>query len=131
MPHTAQTAALARKLTALAFAPDTREPDIHRVRAIIDTLATHPPAIRRVVLKKLASNLAREAGKRELRVEYAGPPPSPETIARLTTHFSTTTGRPVTPVLTPNHSLLAGLRIRLADDLFESTLSARLSQLTA
>lgn len=117
----ARNAALARKLTALSLDPATRAVTAERVRAVLATVsATRAPAAARHLLKAYRTALAREIALTEARIEHAGPlPPELETL--LAAHFSRLTQRPITPVTKPNPALLAGLRVRIGDNVHDAS----------
>jgi F-type H+-transporting ATPase subunit delta len=115
------TAALARRLAALSLDPSTGAPGVERVRAVLSELeTTRPPAALRPLLKAYQVALAREVAKSELHIEHAGPLP-PETAALLAAHFAKLSGRRVTSVTRENPDLAVGLRVRVGDDVYDSS----------
>ncbi|MDR2862353.1 MAG: F0F1 ATP synthase subunit delta [Puniceicoccales bacterium] len=102
-----------------------------RVRAILDTLtATRKPAAVRPLLKVFHAAVRREIAKGEARIEHAGalPPTAP---AHFAAHFSKRYGRPVRPVVSENAALIAGVRVRVGDDVFDASIRNALDRLAA
>lgn len=113
--------ATARRLAALSLDPETRVPEAGRVRAVLETLeATRPPAALRALFKAYRTALTREVAKSEARIEHAGPLP-PETVSLLTSHFSKISNRRVSPVVRENPALAVGLRVRVGDNIYDSS----------
>jgi F-type H+-transporting ATPase subunit delta len=66
----------------------------------------------------------------EAIVEHAGPV-EPAALAAIAAALSRTYGRPVTTVARPNPALLAGLRVHVGDDIYESSIAGQLAALAA
>jgi F-type H+-transporting ATPase subunit delta len=101
-----------------------------RVTGILATLEKNPPARLSLVLAAYGKLIASEVAKGEARVEHAGPV-APDAMAAIAASLGKRYGRPVTAVATPNPALLAGLRVRIGDDVYESSVSNQLAALSA
>jgi F-type H+-transporting ATPase subunit delta len=101
-----------------------------RVTAILKALADSRKSHElRPLLRAYLAVMRREVAKGEARVEFAGT--LPETVkASLATHFSKTYGRPVTVTATPNPALLAGFRVRIGDDVYDTSAAGHLAKLS-
>lgn len=82
------------------------------------------------ILKTYQRLVAAELAKGSAIVEHAGPV-SESTLAAIAASLSTRYGRPVTATAKADPSLLAGLRVRIGDDVFESSVSGQLAVLSA
>jgi F-type H+-transporting ATPase subunit delta len=80
------------------------------------------------VLKAYRRLIATELARGEARIEHAGPVTS-ETIAAIAAAMTKRYQRPVTASATPQPTLLAGLRVRVGDDVYESSVSGQLATL--
>jgi F-type H+-transporting ATPase subunit delta len=101
-----------------------------RVAGVLAYLEKNPPARFALVLSTYHKLMAIEVAKGEARVEHAGPV-APSALAGIAAALSKRYGRPVTTVTAPAPKLLAGLRVRIGDDVFESSVSAQLAALAA
>jgi len=99
-----------------------------QVEGVLAYLEKHPPAQPLAVLEAYRRLIARELAKGELVVEHAGP--IGEGILRsLEGAFTQKYKRQVTARSVRNASLIAGLRLRLGDDLYEASIANQLAQL--
>ena len=117
----------AKKLVQISI-DDGRVSD-ERVKAIMGTFASRPPRRFKTILKLYLYYIKRELRKSQAVIEYAGSinKSSIETIERnLTSHY----GRPITVTLSENQELLAGIRISVADDVYDSTIAGSLNNLS-
>ncbi len=117
----------AKKLVQISI-EDGRVSD-ERVKAIMGTFASRPPRRFKTILKLYLYYIKRELRKSQAVIEYAGSinKSSIETIERnLTSHY----GRPITVTLSENQELLAGIRISVADDVYDSTIAGSLNNLS-
>jgi F-type H+-transporting ATPase subunit delta len=101
-----------------------------QVAGVLEYLEKHPPARPQVVLGYYRDLIAAELAKGEARIEHAGPV-APEAVAAIAAAMTRRYGRPVEAVTLPNPALFAGLRVRVADDVFESSVSGQLAALAA
>ena len=79
-------------------------------------------AYQRLVVAEVAKGVA--------VVEHSGPV-SEATLSSIAASLSRRYARPVTATAKANPSLLAGLRVRIGDDVFESSVSGQLAALSA
>lgn len=101
-----------------------------RVAAVLAHLEKNPPARLPLVLAAYRKLVAIEVAKGEARVEHAGPV-APAALDGIAAALGKRYGRPVTATATPNPKLLAGLRVRIGDDVFESSVAGQLAALSA
>ncbi len=81
------------------------------------------------ILKVYQRLVAAEVAKGSAVIEHAGPV-ADATLSAIGTSLSQRYGRPVTTTAKANPSLLAGLRVRIADDVYESSVSGQLAALS-
>lgn len=82
------------------------------------------------ILKAYRRLVAAELAKSTAVVEHAGPV-NEALVASIGGALSQRYHRPVTTTTKANPALLAGLRVRIGDDLFESSVSGQLATLSA
>jgi len=100
-----------------------------RVSGVLAYVERHRPANPLMVLRAYHRLIAAEVARGRAVVEHSGA--APEAMLRsiaeaMTRRYS----RPVTAVSKPNPALIAGLRVRVGDDVYESSIAARLSSLS-
>ncbi len=120
---------LARRLATLSLGSDGAV-DAERVAGVLAYLEKHPPAQPIAVLKAYQRRIAHELAKSNAVVEHAGPV-SDSVLAGIAGALTQKLGRHVTTTAKRNDALLAGLRVRIADDVYESTVSGQLDSLAA
>lgn len=119
----------ARHLVSLSL--DNGVVSTERVQAILDTLVkTRKPACLRPLLKAFYVALRREIARGEAHIEYAGAL-SQDAPALIAAHFSQTYGRPIAPVPSENPALIAGVRVRVGDDVYDASVRNTLNRLAA
>jgi len=101
-----------------------------RVAGVLEYLEKNPPARLPVLLGAYRKLVATEIAKGEARVEHAGPV-APAALDGIAAALAKRYGRPVTAVAKPNPKLHAGLRVRIGDDVFESSVAGQLAALAA
>jgi F-type H+-transporting ATPase subunit delta len=126
--HAKHARAFARQLFKLSLAEGAVSAE--RVAAVLAHLERHPPANPILVLRDYHRFIAVELARSEARVEHAGPL-EPSALSAIATALARTYGRPVTAVARPNPSLLAGLRVHIGDDIYESSIAGQLAALAA
>ena len=99
-----------------------------RVTGVLEYVEKTKPANSLHVLKAYARLISAEVARNQAIVEHAGAV-SPETLQSIASSLSKTYQRAITAAARPNPSLLAGLRVRVGDDVYESSLANQLSQL--
>jgi F-type H+-transporting ATPase subunit delta len=101
-----------------------------QVEGVLAYLEKHPPAKPLLVLQAYQQYIARELAKCEVVVEHAGP--VTEGILRsLEGALSQKYKRQVTATAKQNAKLIAGLRLRIGDDMYETSVAGQLAQLSA
>lgn len=124
----AQVRAYAKQLVQLSLV--NGQVSSEQVAGVLEYLEKNPPPRFQAVLQAYSRLIAVEIAKGEARVEHAGPVAS-EALAGIAAALGRRYGRPVTAVATPNPSLLAGLRVRIGDDVYESSVAGQLAALGA
>ena len=116
----------ARKLTALSL-QDGRV-STERVAAILQSIRTRPRRQLRPLLKSYLFFIKREIARSQAVVEYAGAI-SADCVSDLERSLSDRYGRAITAVTRENANLIAGLRIKVGDDVRDSSIKGRLARL--
>ena len=101
-----------------------------RVAGVLGYLEQHPPAKPLAVLRAYRRLVAGEVAKGLAVVEHAGPV-SPAALAAIASAMSARYARPVVAAAKPAAGLIAGLRVRVGDDVYESSVSGQLAALSA
>lgn len=101
-----------------------------RVAGVLAYWEKNPPARPQLVLQAYHKAIAAELAKGEAKVEHAGEV-APAALTAIAAALSKRYGRVVTMVTKPNPALLAGIRVRIADDVYESSVSGQLQALAA
>ncbi|TAG29203.1 MAG: hypothetical protein EAZ36_04460 [Verrucomicrobia bacterium] len=125
---TAKIRAYAKQLVQLSL--DGGAVSAERVAGVLEYIEKYPPARPQAVLLAYHKLVAAEIAKGEARIEHAGPV-VPSALTAIAEALAKRYGRPVVPIATPNSKLLAGLRVRIGDDVFESSVSGQLAALAA
>lgn len=99
-----------------------------RVEAVLKAIQTHPPRRYRQVLRDYLYLVRKHVERSQAVVEYAGPLPA-DLINQVEASFSARYARPVTAVARENPSLIAGVRIRIASDVYDSSIANHLNEL--
>ncbi len=124
----AKIRAYAKQLLQLSL--DNSVVSAERVAGVLEYLEKNPPARLSLVLAAYRKLVAAELAKGEARVEHAGPV-APEALAAIAAALGRRYGRPVVATSTLTPGLIAGLRVRIGDDVFESSVAGQLSALSA
>lgn len=119
---------LARQLYKLSFV-DGRLTD-ERVAGVLEYLEKNKPSNLLAVLKNYHRLIAAEVARNQAVVEHSGTV-SAEVLQSIAASLAKKYGRPVVATSKPNPDLLAGLRVRVGDDVYESSVAGQLSQLAA
>ncbi len=119
---------LARQLYTLSFV-DERLSD-ERVAGVLAYVEKSKPANALAVLKRYLRLVKAEVARNQAVVEHAGAI-TPQTLQAIASSLSKKYNRPVSATAQPNPALLAGLRVRVGDDVYESSISGQLAQLSA
>jgi F-type H+-transporting ATPase subunit delta len=118
----------ARQLFKLSLENGTVSPE--RVAGVLAYVETHRPANPVMVLRAYERLVANELAKGQAVVSHAGPL-QPGMLASIAAAMTQKYKRPVaaTALLAPE--LLAGLRVRVGDDVYESSVAGQLDALAA
>ena len=119
---------LARQLFKLSFV--NGELSAERVGGVLEYVEKHRSAHLVAVLKAFQRLVAAEGARRQAGIEHAGPV-SDALLASIETAMTQRYGRRVTSVPRRNDRLLAGLRVRVGDDVYESSVAGQLATLAA
>jgi F-type H+-transporting ATPase subunit delta len=117
---------LARQLFKLSFAGDELSAD--RVAGVLAYLERHRPAHTIAVLKGYQRLIAAEVARSQAIVEHAGPIGDPILVS-IAGAMTKKYARKITSLAKRNDALLAGLRVRVGDDLYESSAAGQLATL--
>jgi len=101
-----------------------------RVTGVLGYLEKIQPAHPLAVLKVYQRLIATELARSQAIVEHAGAV-SDSVLQAIGAAMTKKYGRAVTASARANPKLLAGLRVRVGDDVYESSVAGRLSQLAA
>lgn len=118
----------AKQLVTLSL-DEERQVCSERVHGVLEALQAKPPRQLKVLLKEYLRQLRRELRQTQALVEYAGDISS-ATLESIAAEFTHITGRKVTAVSEANPKLIAGVRIRVGDDVYEDTITSRLAALS-
>ncbi|HUR57705.1 MAG TPA: F0F1 ATP synthase subunit delta, partial [Opitutaceae bacterium] len=121
-----QVQQLARQYFKLSLVNGTLSPD--HVGGVLAHIEKHRPPQTLAVLKAYQRLVATEVARGQAVVEHAGPI-TPAVLANITAAMTKKYGRPVTSFAQPNNDLLAGMRIRVGDDVYESSVAGQLATL--
>lgn len=123
-----QSQQFARQLYRLSLEND--QVAVERVGAVLAYLRDHPPREALAVLREYRRLVARQLARSHAVVEHAGAI-SDAILRGIADTLSRRYARPVTATAKIEPRLIAGLRIRIGDDLYESSIAGQLSTLKA
>lgn len=123
-----QAQQLARQLFRLSIV--NGELSAERVAGVLEYVEKHCPAHPHAVLSAYHRLVAAEVARGQALIEHAGPI-SPATVAAIAARMTAQYQRKITTVTKQNDALLAGVRVRIGDDLYESTVAGQLETLAA
>lgn len=124
-----QVSQLAKQLTQLSLGADGAV-DPERVGGVLAYLAKHAPLKPIAVLKAYHRLISMELAKTNAVVEHAGTI-TDQVLGHIAGALSQKYHRAVAATGTRNDDLIAGLRVRIGDDVYESTVSGQLDSLAA
>jgi F-type H+-transporting ATPase subunit delta len=101
-----------------------------RVAGVLEYIEKHRPANTLAVLKAYQRLVAAEFARSRVVVEHAGFVHAPALDA-IAAALSKKYSRTITWVAKPNPALIAGLRVRIGDDTYESSVAGQLGALAA
>jgi F-type H+-transporting ATPase subunit delta len=124
--HAKIAQAFARKLFALSVVDGAVSAE--RVGGVLEYVERHNTPNPVMVLKAYQRLIATDLAKGVARVEHAGTI-NDTLLAAIATAMTNKYGRPVAATAEANPALLAGLRIRVGDDVYESSVAGQLAAL--
>ena len=101
-----------------------------RVAGVLEYIEKHRPANALAVLKAYQRLIAAEFARGQAIVEHAGPV-SAAVVAAITAAMTKKYARTISATTQPNAALLAGFRVRVGDDTYESSVAGQLAALAA
>ena len=119
---------LARQLFKLSFVDGVVSAE--RVTGVLDYIEKLRPAHPLAVLKAYHRFVATELAKSQAVIEHAGAV-SDSVLQTIAASMTKKYGRAITASSRDNPALLAGLRVRVGDDVYESSVSGQLGVLAA
>jgi F-type H+-transporting ATPase subunit delta len=119
---------LARQFFKLSFENGALSSE--RVGGVLAYVEKHRPAHPVAVLKAYQRLIAIEIARSQAVIEHAGTV-SPAVVDRITAALTKRYARKITGVARRNEALLAGLRVRVGDDVYESSVAGQLSVLAS
>ncbi|RRJ95309.1 hypothetical protein Ga0100231_014335 [Opitutaceae bacterium TAV4] len=117
---------LARQLFQLSLVDGRLNSE--RVSGVLEYIEKHHSAQPIPILKAYRRLIAEDLARSQAIVEHAGPV-ADATFAAIGAALSRRYKRPVATLGKPNPALLAGLRIRVGDDLYEASIAQQLASL--
>jgi F-type H+-transporting ATPase subunit delta len=119
---------LAKQLYKLSFVDGTFAPE--RVAGVLEYVEKHRPAHPLAVLRAYQRMVIAEIARGQALVEHAGPVTS-AVLANIESAMTKKYGRKIVTVAKPNPGLHAGVRIRVGDDVYESSVAGQLAALSS
>ena len=116
----------ARQFFRLSIVDGVLSPD--RVAGVLAYIEKHRPARSLAILKAYGRLIAAEVARSQAVVEHAGPV-NDGVLAGIGATMTRKYRRPVKSVPRRNDALLAGLRVRVGDDVYESSVAGQLATL--
>jgi F-type H+-transporting ATPase subunit delta len=123
-----KTKALAKQLFKLSLVNGAVSPE--QVEGVLGYVEKTAPRHSVVLLKLYLRAIATELAKSHARVEHAGPV-ADATLRMIEGAMTRKYSRPVTATAQLNPQLLAGLRVRIGCDVYESSVSGQLAALAS
>jgi F-type H+-transporting ATPase subunit delta len=121
-----QTKQFARQLFKMSFADGRLSAE--RVTGVLAYIDKARPSDTLTLLRIYQRLITVEVAKGQAVVEHAGAI-SESALQAIAADLSRRYGRSVTATAKPNPSLIAGLRVRVGDDIYESSVSSQLAAL--
>ena len=101
-----------------------------RVTGVLEYLEKHRPPQTLAVLKAYQRLVTLEVARGQAVVEHAGSIDD-SLLGAIAASMTRRYSRPVTSIARRNDALLAGLRVRIGDDVYESSVAGQLATLAA
>lgn len=121
-----QTKLLAKQLLKLSLVDGTISPE--QVTGVLGWIEKHSPRHALALLKAYHRLVASELAKSRALVEHAGPV-ADSALRQIEGAMTQRYRRQITAVSRPNPKLLAGLRVRVGSDVYESSVAGQLALL--
>lgn len=118
---------ISKKLLQLSLDEEGRVVD-GKVREVLESLRANPPREHKRLLHLYLDHIKRELSKGLAIVEFAGKP-SDSTVESLKVELSKQYGRNIDVEMHENLNLLAGIRVKVCDDVYEDSAASRLRPL--
>jgi len=119
---------LSRQLFQMSFDNGTLSGE--RVAGVLEYVEKHSPANPMAVLKAYQRLVVAEVARNRALVEHAGSL-SDSALNGIAAAMAQKYGRPISALAQPNPALIAGLRVRIGDDIYESSVASQLADLAA
>ena len=126
MQNDEKTKRFARKLLELSMDGDRVSEE--RVQAVLESMRTRNPRHTKPVLKKYLFYITREINRSIAKVEFAGEPEQ-ASLKAVTDLLGRQYDRKIEIVCEENLDLIAGMKIRIADDVWDEDVAAHLDNL--
>jgi F-type H+-transporting ATPase subunit delta len=123
--HVRQTA---RVLLNASMENGTVSPE--RVTGVLAWVEKTQPSQALAILREYHRMVRIEVNKSNARIEHAGAI-GPDAVASIAASMSKLYGRAVTATASENPSLIAGIRVSIGDDVYESSITGQLESLSA
>ncbi|MBI2813494.1 MAG: F0F1 ATP synthase subunit delta [Opitutae bacterium] len=123
-----KTKALAKQLFKLSLVNGTVSPE--QVTGVLGYIEKNVPRHALALLQLYHRAIANELAKSNAVVEHAGPI-NDSTLRMIESAMTQKYRRPVAATARPNPQLLAGLRIRVGSDVYESSVAGQLAALSS
>jgi len=101
-----------------------------RVAGVLAYLAQHPPRQPLAVLRHYHRLVAGQLARNRALVEHGGPVDD-GLLRAIEAAFTRKYQRPIAATARPNPDLIAGLRVRVGDDVYEASVAGQLAVLSA
>jgi F-type H+-transporting ATPase subunit delta len=118
----------ARQLFSISMVDGAVSAD--RVTGVLEYVEKHQPANPVMVLKAYQRLVATELAKRVALVEHAGAI-NDALLGAIGAAMTKRYSRPVVATSRPSAALIAGLRVRVGDDIYESSVASQLAALAS
>lgn len=126
MRRNKQVGAIAKRLLQLSMKDDELVPE--QVNAVLQAIDKHPPRRYRATLREYLRLVRKQVARSQATVEFAGEL-APELLHSIEAELSSYYGRPITTVTQENPDLIAGWRIHIDSDVYDSSIATHLNQL--
>ena len=121
-----KTKRFARKLLELSMEGDRVSKE--RVGAVLESLRTRNPRHTKPVLKTYLFYITRELNRSIAKVEYSGKP-AQASLDAVTDLLAKQYNRKIEVICEENPELIAGIKIRIADDVWDEDVATHLDNL--